>query len=47
VQSGFIKDRLSAWFSPDERVDQRLLANLRQVVKLLTTDGLTDTQAKP
>ncbi|WP_414833020.1 HsdM family class I SAM-dependent methyltransferase [Afifella sp. YEN Y35] len=46
VQSGFIKDRLSDWFSPDARVDQRLLANLRQVVKSLVRDGLSETQAE-
>jgi len=46
VQSGFIKDRLSDWFSPDARVDQRLLANLRQVVKSLLRDGLNETQAE-
>ncbi len=46
VQSGFIKDRLSDWFSPEERVDQRLLANLRQVVKRLTKNGLSDSQAE-
>lgn len=46
VQSGFIKDRLSDWFSPEERVDQRLLANLRQVVKELTKDGLSGSQAE-
>ena len=47
VQSGFIKDRLSDWFSPEERVDQRLLANLRQVVRELTTkNGLSDSQAE-
>lgn len=46
VQSGFIKDRLSDWFSPEERVDQRLLANLRQVVKRLTKNGLSDIQAE-
>ncbi|HBO4218290.1 TPA: N-6 DNA methylase [Pseudomonas aeruginosa] len=46
VQSGFIKDRLSDWFSPEERVDQRLLANLRAVVKKLGRDGLTESQAE-
>lgn len=46
VQSGFIKDRLSDWFSPDARVDRRLLANLRQVVKALLKDGLNETQAE-
>ena len=46
VQSGFIKDRLSGWFSPEERVDQRLLANLRVVVKQLTKEELTDSQAE-
>lgn len=46
VQSGFIKDRLSDWFSPDARVDQRLLANLREVVKALVKDGLNETQAE-
>lgn len=46
VQSGFIKDRLSDWFSPEARVDQRLLANLRGVVKQLTKDGLSDNQAE-
>ena len=46
VQAGFIKDRLSDWFSPEERVDQRLLINLRQVVRQLTRDGLTDSQAE-
>lgn len=46
VQSGFMKDRLSDWFSPEERVDQRLLANLRQVVKELTKNGLDDSQAE-
>lgn len=46
VQSGFIKDRLSDWFSPEERVDQRLLTNLRQVVKELTKNGLSDSQAE-
>jgi hypothetical protein len=46
VQSSFIKDRLSNWFRPDERVDQRLLANLRDVVKVLTKDGLSDSQAE-
>ena len=46
VQSGFIKDRLSHWFMPEERVDQRLLANLREVVKQLTKDGLSDSQAE-
>ncbi len=46
VQSGFIKDRLSDWFSPEERIDQRLLANLRQVVKELTKNGLSGSQAE-
>ena len=46
VQSGFIRDRLSDWFSPDARVDQRLLANLRQVVTALVKDGLNETQAE-
>jgi hypothetical protein len=46
VQSGFIRDRLSNWFDPDERVDQRLLNNLRQVVQLLTKTGLTTTKAE-
>lgn len=46
VQSGFIKDRLSDWFSPDARVDQRLLANLRQVVKALVRDGVGETAAE-
>lgn len=46
VQSGFIKDRLSDWFVPDERVDRRLLANLREVVKQLTKRGLSDSQAE-
>ncbi|WP_186057090.1 HsdM family class I SAM-dependent methyltransferase [Burkholderia gladioli] len=46
VQSGFIKDRLSEWFVPNERVDQRLLANLREVVKQLAKDGLSDSQAE-
>ena len=46
VQSGFIKDRLSDWFVPDERVDRRLLANLREVVKLLTKRGLSNSQAE-
>ena len=46
VQSGFIKDRLSDWFTPSERVDQRLLANLRAVVKDLVRDGLSDNQAE-
>jgi hypothetical protein len=39
IQSGFIRDRLSDWFSPEARVDQRLLANLHQVVKSLVRDG--------
>lgn len=46
VQSGFVKDRLSSWFSPDARVDQRLLANLRQVVKALSKNGLSETAAE-
>jgi hypothetical protein len=46
VQSGFIKDRLSSWFDPNERVDQRLLKNLREVVKHLVTDGLSATKAE-
>lgn len=46
VQSGFIKDRLPHWFMPEERVDQRLLANLREVVKQLTKDGLNDSEAE-
>ncbi|ULJ74475.1 HsdM family class I SAM-dependent methyltransferase [Rhizobium gallicum] len=46
VQSGFIRDRLTSWFSPEARVDQRLLANLRQVVKQLARDGLADNQAE-
>jgi hypothetical protein len=48
VQSGFIKDRLSSWFTPDERVDQRLLTNLREVVKRLAKekDGLSDSEAE-
>ncbi|KAI3479610.1 hypothetical protein L1887_58337 [Cichorium endivia] len=46
VQSGFIKDRLSHWFLPEERVDQRLLANLRQVVKQLAKEGLGSSQAE-
>jgi hypothetical protein len=46
VQSGFIKDRLSGWFSPEERVDQRLLTNLREVVKQLAKDELTNSQAE-
>jgi hypothetical protein len=46
VQSGFIKDRLPNWFDPNERVDQRLLSNLREVVKLLVADGLTATKAE-
>ena len=46
VRSGFIKDRLSEWFSPDERVDRKLLANLRQVVTKLLKFDLKDTQAE-
>jgi hypothetical protein len=46
VQSGFITDRLSDWFSPEARVDQRLLANLREVVKELVKDGVSETQAE-
>jgi hypothetical protein len=46
VQSGFMKDRLADWFSPEARVDQRLLANLRSVVKELTKNGLSDNQAE-
>jgi len=46
VQSGFVKDRLPQWFSPDERVDQRLLANLRQVVQRLERDGLKNKHAE-
>jgi hypothetical protein len=46
VESGFIKDRLSDWFSPDARVDQRLLVNLRLVVKALVKDGMNETQAE-
>jgi hypothetical protein len=46
VQSGFIRDRLSSWFSPDERVDQRLLANLRSVVKELIKAGLNANQSE-
>ena len=46
IQSGFIRDRLSDWFSPEARVDPRLLANLHQVVKSLVRDGLNETQAE-
>lgn len=46
VQSGFIKDRLSDWFSPEARVDQHLLANLRQVVKALAKGGVNQAQAE-
>jgi Eco57I restriction-modification methylase len=46
IQSGFIKDRLSSWFDPDERVDQRLLRNLREVVRQLTRGNLTTTQSE-
>lgn len=46
IQSGFIKDRLSEWFSPEARVDQRLLINLRDVVKALVRAGLNTTQAE-
>lgn len=46
VHSGFIKDRLSGWFSPDARVDRRLLANLRDVVGALTRADLDPTEAE-
>ncbi|MBY3123219.1 HsdM family class I SAM-dependent methyltransferase [Rhizobium laguerreae] len=46
IQSGFIRDRLTSWFSPEARVDQRLLANLRQVVKQIEKDGLSGNQAE-
>jgi hypothetical protein len=46
VQSGFIKDRLTGWFLPEARVDQRLLENLRQVVKALVKSGLNEAQAE-
>jgi hypothetical protein len=46
VQSGFIKDRLSDWFNPEARVDQRLLLNLRQVVNGLVKANLTATEAE-
>jgi len=46
VQAGFIKDRLSGWFSPEARVDRRLLANLRDVVGALTRAGLSPTEAE-
>lgn len=46
IQSGFIKDRLPDWFSPDARVDQRLLTNLRHVVGTLVAGGLSETEAE-
>lgn len=46
IQSGFVNDRLPQWFSPDERVDQRLLVNLREVVQRLERSGLNDKQAE-
>lgn len=46
VHSGFIKDRLSGWFMPHQRVDQRLLTNLREVVKRLTKAGLSASEAE-
>lgn len=46
VQSGFIKDRLSSWFQPEARVDQRLLVNLREVVRALIKAELTPTGAE-
>jgi N-6 DNA Methylase len=46
AQSGFIKDRLSEWFEPEARVDQRLLANLREVVKALVKANLSATEAE-
>ncbi|MCP3998141.1 MAG: N-6 DNA methylase [bacterium] len=46
IQSGFVKDRLSHWFLPEGRVDRRLLANLRSVVKRLMRAGLTATEAE-
>src|SRR5690606_31539577 len=46
VQSGFIKDRLSGWFAPEARVDQRLLANLRNVVGTLIRAELKPTEAE-
>lgn len=46
VQSGFIKDRLSDWFAPEARVDQRLLANLREVVRALIKAALNATEAE-
>ena len=46
VQSGFIKDRLSDWFQPEARVDQRLLANLREVVRALIKADLDATEAE-
>lgn len=46
VQSGFIKDRLSDWFKPEARVDQRLLVNLRDVVRALIKADLNATEAE-
>lgn len=45
-QSGFIKDRLSDWFEPEARVDQRLLVNLREVVRALIKADLDATEAE-
>ena len=46
VHSGFVRDRLAQWFSPEERVDRRLLANLRQFVHRLARGGLTEMEAE-
>ncbi len=46
IQSGFVRDRLAHWFLPEGRVDRRLLANLRQVVRELTRVGLTANDAE-
>ena len=46
VQSGFVKDRLPGWFSPEMRVDRQLLANLRQVVQQLERDGVENKPAE-
>ena len=40
VHSGFIQDRLPDWFTPEKRVDRRLLTNLRALVKQLSQSGL-------
>ena len=46
VRSGFVRDRLSDWFTSEKRVDRRLLANLRLLVKQLSQSGLAPDAAE-